>query len=79
MEKENLILREIDKNDRRNRYYFLSETGERAANEAIEQFKKNMLKIFEPLSEDEMECITKSFDVINQILEKYIKSDNEKI
>lgn len=72
MEKESLVLREIDKNDRRNTYYSLSENGKIAAAEIEGEIKEAIVKIFEPLSESEMADIIKSFGTINKILEKYL-------
>jgi DNA-binding MarR family transcriptional regulator len=72
LEKDALILREIDKNDRRNTYYSLSEKGEIAADETMRQFREAMLKIFEPLNEDEIKKVADSFNTISEILEKHI-------
>ncbi|MDR1460531.1 MAG: MarR family winged helix-turn-helix transcriptional regulator [Campylobacteraceae bacterium] len=72
MEKENLVVREIDKTDRRNTYYFLSENGEIAADNVIKEIKATILQILEPLKEDEVEDIAEALSVINKILEKYL-------
>jgi DNA-binding MarR family transcriptional regulator len=72
LEKDGLILREIDKNDRRNTYYSLSEVGKTIADEIMKQFREAVLKILEPLNEDEIEKAADSFNTISEILEKYI-------
>jgi DNA-binding MarR family transcriptional regulator len=72
LEKDSLILREIDRNDRRNTYYSLSEYGKTTADEIMKQFREAISKMLEPLSEDELEKVADSFNAISEILEKYI-------
>ncbi|MDR1006954.1 MAG: MarR family winged helix-turn-helix transcriptional regulator [Campylobacteraceae bacterium] len=72
MEKEDLIVREVDQNDRRNTYYSLSENGELTADNAIKEIKKSVLKILELFKEDEIEDMAKALSVVNKILEKHL-------
>ncbi|MDR1614826.1 MAG: MarR family winged helix-turn-helix transcriptional regulator [Campylobacteraceae bacterium] len=70
LDKNALIIREIDKNDRRNTYYSLSDEGKATAAQIMEQIREAMLKIFKPLDDNELEKIADSFGVINEILKK---------
>ncbi|MDR0407362.1 MAG: MarR family transcriptional regulator [Campylobacteraceae bacterium] len=72
LEKEGLVLREIDKSDRRNTYYFLSKEGKVVIANILEEIKAIILRILEPLKEDEIKEIAEALSVINEILEKYL-------
>ncbi|MDR2789406.1 MAG: MarR family winged helix-turn-helix transcriptional regulator [Campylobacteraceae bacterium] len=73
MEKNDLVLREIDKNDRRNTYYSLSENGMVQIDRIMRQFKEVTMEALKPLNEDEISDMVKSLNAANQILEKIYK------
>jgi DNA-binding MarR family transcriptional regulator len=72
MEKEGVILREIDKNDRRNTYYSISEEGKAVVKSTTEYIRAAVLQILEPLSESELKEIADALIVINQIIERHL-------
>ncbi|MDR0746282.1 MAG: MarR family transcriptional regulator [Helicobacteraceae bacterium] len=77
MEKEGLVIREIDEKDRRNTYYSLSPSG-RAVKDAIhENVRRYTLKLFEPFSEKEIKGIGKAFIAVNKILELHLQRRRE--
>ncbi|MDR3162383.1 MAG: MarR family transcriptional regulator [Helicobacteraceae bacterium] len=77
MEKEGLVIREIDEKDRRNTYYSLSPSGRAVKDGIHENIRKYTLRIFEPLNEEELKGIGEAFAAVNKILEGYLKRRRE--
>ncbi|MDR1912113.1 MAG: MarR family transcriptional regulator [Helicobacteraceae bacterium] len=73
MEKKGLIVREIDQSDRRNTFYSVSQKGEEVRNEMMEQLRVCIMKLFEPLSANELQEVCDAIDVVNRILEKHLQ------
>ncbi|MDR1976507.1 MAG: MarR family winged helix-turn-helix transcriptional regulator [Campylobacteraceae bacterium] len=72
MEKEGLVTREIDQNDRRNTYYAISKKGHKAVDEIIEHAREAISKVFAPLNDDETKKVSEALETVNTILERYI-------
>lgn len=70
LERDGLVLRKIDENDRRNTWYSVTKTGEKVANQAIESMRNTIEMLFSKLSRSDEDSLTKSLKTINGILTK---------
>lgn len=70
LERDGLVLRKIDDNNRRNTWYSVTKTGEKIANQAIETMRNTIENLFGTLSRADEEALTKSLKTINGILTK---------
>ena len=59
LERDGLVLRKIDDNDRRNTWYSVTKTGEKIATQAIENMRNTIEKLFGILSRADEEALTK--------------------
>lgn len=70
LERDGLVLRKIDENDRRNTWYSVTKAGEKVANQAIESMRNTIEMLFSKLSRSDEDSLTKSLKTINGILTK---------
>ncbi|MDR2153122.1 MAG: MarR family winged helix-turn-helix transcriptional regulator [Helicobacteraceae bacterium] len=78
MEKEGLVVREIDAQDRRNTYYSISQKGQTHADEVMNLARKHFIKLFSPLSEEEIKTIQEAIAVVNEIFENRLLKQGDK-
>ncbi len=72
LEKEGLIGREVDLNDRRNTYYFITKKGEKILNENQRKARNVIKDIFLKLSSDDLDELKKCLEKTNSIIEKVL-------
>ncbi len=70
LEKDGLVSRTVDENDRRNTWYSVTESGEALAKKALDVFKKNIETVFKSLSKDDEERLIGAMKITNEILQK---------
>ncbi len=70
LEKEGLIKREIDSNDRRNTYYSVSEKGDKMLKIVMVSVKKAILKVLDGMNDKDVEEFGKALKTINKIVEE---------
>lgn len=70
LEKDGLVERAIDENDRRNTWYAITPTGESIANRVLEKFRDAIEVLFHDVSREDEERLTGAFKTINEILTK---------
>lgn len=69
---EGLVGREIDKNDRRNTYYFLTKKGEKTLDENQSKARGVILDTFSKLSEEDLNELKLCLENTNRIIEKVL-------
>ncbi|MDR3345580.1 MAG: MarR family transcriptional regulator [Campylobacteraceae bacterium] len=74
LEQKGWVEREIDKEDRRNTYYILTNDGRDVANEGMEYLRYMIRTALEPIKGDDVERFADALVVINEILRKYTKT-----
>ncbi len=72
-EKEGLVHREVDRSNRRNTYYFLTDKGKKMVEEHKKSARKAMKDFFSLLSDDELEEFKNSLEKTNKLMEKVLK------
>lgn len=70
LERDGLVLRKIDENDRRNTWYSVTQAGERIAVQAMDTMRSMIERLFSKLSRSDEEGLTKALKNINEILTK---------
>ena len=70
LERDGLVLRRIDEDDRRNTWYSVTAAGEKIATQAMETMRVAIEKLFAKLSREDEDALTKSLKTINSILTK---------
>lgn len=70
LEKDGLVLRAIDEQDRRNTWYSVTEKGKILAEQAIEVFHESIGRLFEGLNKEDEKQLTLALKTINSILTK---------
>lgn len=70
LERDGLVLRRIDEDDRRNTWYSVTPAGEKIATKAMETMRAAIEKLFAKLSREDEDALTKSLKTINSILTK---------
>lgn len=70
LERDCLVLRRIDEDDRRNTWYSVTAAGEKIATQAMETMRVAIEKLFAKLSREDEDALTKSLKTINSILTK---------
>jgi DNA-binding MarR family transcriptional regulator len=70
LEKDGLVRRETDRNDRRNAWYSLTGTGMRMANRALDELGSVVERVFEGLSAADEKRLTDATRTLNDILKK---------
>jgi DNA-binding MarR family transcriptional regulator len=77
LERDGLVLRTIDENDRRNTWYSVTESGSELAKRVIEGFRISITDLFSGINHDDEIKLTNSMKTINQILTN-MESESEK-
>lgn len=75
MERDGLVIRAVDENDRRNTWYSVSEHGTRVATEIIEMLHNAIASMFKDIDKKDEEELVRSFKSMNEILLK-MESNN---
>ena len=70
LEQEGLVKREIDKDDRRNTWYFVTPKGTKLARKTIDSFRERVSELFSEISESDEEKLTNALKSMNTILNK---------
>lgn len=70
LERDGLVLRKIDENDRRNTWYSVTQAGEKIAVQAMDTMRSMIERLFSKLSRSDEEGLTKALKNINEILTK---------
>ena len=68
LEKDGLVARAVDEQDRRNTWYCCTVDGEELARKALDTFRLAIEKLFENLSREDEEILTLSMKNINKVL-----------
>jgi len=68
LEKDGLVLREIDKSDRRNTWYFVSPKGAKLAEQALDLLSERIAEFFSGISREDETRLTVALKTINKIL-----------
>lgn len=75
LERDGLVLRVIDEDDRRNTWYSVTDSGADCARRAMNIFRDGVEKMFANLSDADMLRMTDSLRTINEVL-KNVEIDN---
>ena len=75
LERDGLVLRVIDEEDRRNTWYSVTPLGAECATKAMNVFRTGIEKMFAGLSNEDMLRMTDSLRTINEVL-KNVEIDN---
>lgn len=70
MERDGLVLRVVDENDRRNTWYSVTEHGAYVAKRFIEMFRSAIATLFQDIDKIDEEILIKAFKSVNEILMK---------
>lgn len=70
MERDGLVLRAVDENDRRNTWYSVTERGAAVATKFIDMFHNAIATIFKDIDKNDEDELIKSFKTMNGILMK---------
>jgi len=69
-EKDGLVAREIDSNDKRNTYYFITKKGLRVIEKNLKLMGDEIGKVFADLPEKDLHDLKNSLKIANDIIEK---------
>ena len=72
LEKEGLITREIDPENRRNTYYFISDKGKKVLEKSKKEARAVIQTLFENLSEADLKTLKSNLESTSAILEKIV-------
>lgn len=72
LEKEGLIAREIDPENRRNTYYFITDKGKKVLEKSKKEARAVIQTIFENLSEADLKTLKSNLESTSAILEKIV-------
>lgn len=70
MERDGLVLRVVDENDRRNTWYSVTELGADVAKRFIEMFRGAIAVLFKDIDKNDEDELIKAFKSVNEILLK---------
>lgn len=70
MERDSLVMRVVDENDRRNTWYSVTEQGAVVAKRFIEMFRAAITTLFKDIEKQDEEELIKAFKSMNEILTK---------
>lgn len=70
MERDGLVLRTVDEDDRRNTWYSVTESGAAVATKFIDMFHNAIATIFKDIDKNDEDELIKSFKTMNGILMK---------
>ena len=70
LERDGLVTRTVDENDRRNTWYACTPAGEKLASKAMELFRSAICRLFENIAPDDEAALTDALKTMNEILTK---------
>lgn len=70
LERDGLLVREIDENDRRNVWYAVTPKGEKVAVVAMENFQSHIEQLFSNLPDAEEVKLTSALRALKEVLQK---------
>ena len=70
MERDGIVLRVVDENDRRNTWYSVTDKGAKLAAQFIDMFHQAIATIFKDIDKNDEEKLIESFKTMNAILAK---------
>lgn len=70
LERDGLVLRQIDESDRRNTWYSVTDAGKQIASQAMDTMRSAIERLFSKLSRDDEFALTGALKTINSILTK---------
>ena len=70
MERDGIVLRVVDENDRRNTWYSVTDQGAKLASHFIDMFHQAIATIFKDIDKNDEEKLIESFKTVNAILAK---------
>ncbi len=70
LERDGVVLREVDENDRRNVWYSVTDKGAKIATEIIEMLHQAISSMFKDIDKDDEEELIRSFKSMYNILSK---------
>lgn len=70
LERDGLVTRTVDENDRRNTWYACTPAGEKLASKAMELFRGAICRLFENIAPDDEAALTDALKTMNEILTK---------
>lgn len=70
LERDGLVLRRIDENDRRNTWYSVTDNGAKIAAQAMNATRAVIEKLFSQLSRTDEDALTAALKTINNVLTK---------
>ena len=70
MERDGLVVRAVDEDDRRNTWYSVSEYGAKVASDIIEMLHNAIASMFKDIDKKDEEELVRSFKSMNEILLK---------
>lgn len=70
LERDGLVARTIDENDRRNTWYECTPAGEKLADKAMEMFRCAISRLFENIAPADETALTGALKIMNEILTK---------
>ncbi len=76
LERDGLVVRSVDENDRRNTWYCVSPAGEELAKQAMDLFRTGMEKMFAGISRTDEERLVSALRTLSEVL-KNVELNNE--
>lgn len=70
LERDGLVARTIDEDDRRNTWYECTPAGEKLADKAMEMFRCAISRLFENIAPADEAALTGALKIMNEILTK---------
>ena len=77
LEKDGLVAREQDKDDRRNTWYSVSSAGADIAEQGLVELRHRITELFSGLSKDDESRLTSALGVMNELFNKIKSSTKE--
>ena len=70
LERDGMVTRTIDENDRRNTWYECTAAGAKLADKALDGFRNALARMFENITPDDEAALTSALKIMNSILVK---------
>ena len=70
LERDGMVLRTIDENDRRNTWYSVTEDGAKVAEQAMDIFRASIERLFNGVNKEDEARLTTALKTINELLKK---------
>lgn len=70
LESENLVVRSVDENDKRDTWYVVTKSGKAIAEKIVDKFMVGLESIFQVLPEEEKNKLAETMKTVNSILKK---------